>query len=84
MSGNSPHRARHGAPLPDVGYSIGPVWYVNAVIEDWPATGAERRALREWEMRNSKQDDAGDGAPQVTGGRTPSDRGWEDMKHGEG
>lgn len=33
------------------GYSLSAVWYVNAVIEDWPSTTAERRALQEWEKR---------------------------------
>ncbi len=55
-----------GRPYRMWAYSIGPVWYVNAVIEDWPATGAERHALREWETRNSEQADAAGGATQAT------------------
>ncbi|MFJ4039457.1 hypothetical protein ACIPVB_15430 [Microbacterium sp. NPDC090007] len=40
-----------GRPFRTWGYAVGGVWYVNAVIEDWPATAAERHALRAWEER---------------------------------
>jgi hypothetical protein len=40
---------------------------VNAVIEDWPADGAERRALREWETRHGDRADAADSPPSGGG-----------------
>ena len=43
-----------GRPFRTWTYHLGVVWHVNAVIEDWPSTAAERRALREWESRTSQ------------------------------
>ncbi len=55
-----------GRPCRTWAYRIGLIWYVNAVIADWPANAAERRALREWERRGEKDAGAVDGMPGTT------------------